>query len=156
MIKLWCFLQSASHYPFMLCKFIRDSYSSVHCSFLRYINYFITKTWLVSYYSPLDDPRLYVIYMSYVIWEISKPQSYYILITPSITQLTFFCFYLNSLSWTFLIHRGAGEGEVICLSPLYQIHVLQRHLKSWSITAESWPLLIASRLKSQEATKTRK
>ena len=63
-------------------------------------------------------------------------------------------FYLNSLSWTILIHRGAGEGEDISLFPLYQFHLPQRHLDSWSIAVESWPLLIASRLKTQDATKT--
>ena len=56
----------------------------------------------------------------------------------------FFFFYLGFLSRTFTIHRTAGEGEAISLSPLYHFHLLHRHLDiSRAITAESSPLHIA-------------
>ena len=57
----------------------------------------------------------------------------------------FFFFYLGFLSRTFMIHRIAGEGEAISLTPLYHLHLLHRHLDiSPAITAESSPLHIAS------------
>ena len=56
-----------------------------------------------------------------------------------------FFFYLSLLSRTFTIHRTAGNGEGISLTPLYHFHPLHRHLDiSWATTAESSPLHIAS------------
>ena len=54
-------------------------------------------------------------------------------------------FYRVFFSETFTIHRTAGEGEAISLTPLYHCHPLHRHLDiSRAITAESSPLHIAS------------
>ena len=59
---------------------------------------------------------------------------------------SFFC-YLGFLSWTFTIHRTAGEWEAISLSPFYYFHALHRHRHldiSQASTAASLPLHIAS------------
>ena len=54
-------------------------------------------------------------------------------------------FYLGFLSLTFTIHRTAGKGEGISLTPLYHFHPLHRHLDiSRAITADSSILHIAS------------
>ena len=59
--------------------------------------------------------------------------------------IVFFFFYLGFLTRTFTIHRHQGKGEAISLSPLYHFHPLHRHLDiNRAITAESWPLHIAS------------
>ena len=56
-----------------------------------------------------------------------------------------FFFNLGFLSRTFKIHRAAGEGEAISLSPLYHFHPLHRHFNiSRAIIAESSPLHIAT------------
>ena len=57
----------------------------------------------------------------------------------------FFFFYLGFLSRTFTIHRTAGEGGGIYLTPLYHFHPLRGHLDiGRTITAESSHLRIAS------------
>ena len=56
-----------------------------------------------------------------------------------------FFFYLGFLSWTFTIHRTAGEGGGYLFDFPYHFHPLHRHLDiSGAITAESSPLHIAS------------
>ena len=68
-------------------------------------------------------------------------------------SLTYLCskiwdfsfFYLGFLSRTFTIHRTAGEGEAISLTPLYHFHLLHRHLVIIrAMTAVSSPLNIGS------------
>ena len=60
-------------------------------------------------------------------------------------QYFFFFSYLVFLSRTFMIHRTAGKGEAISLSPLYHFHQPHRHLDiSRAITAGSSYLHIAS------------
>ena len=60
-------------------------------------------------------------------------------------QYFFFFSYLGFLSRTFMIHRTAGKGEAISLSPLYHFHSPHRHLDiSRAITAGSSYLHIAS------------
>ena len=59
-------------------------------------------------------------------------------------ELAFF-FLLRFFFFTnIMIHRAAGEGESISLTPLYHFHPLYRHLDiSQVIAAESSPLRIA-------------
>ena len=60
-------------------------------------------------------------------------------------RILFFFFYFGFLSHTFTIHRTAGEGEAISLTPLYYFHPLHRNVGiSQVITAECVPLLITS------------
>ena len=64
-------------------------------------------------------------------------------------KLVYYCviffFYLSFLSQTFTIHRTAGEGEGICLTPLYHFHPLHRHLDiRRAISIESSHLQIGS------------
>ena len=51
-----------------------------------------------------------------------------------------FFFYLGFLSRTFTIHKTAGEGEGICLPPLYHFLLLHRHL---GISQAIYPLSYA-------------